>query len=319
MRRRDFLEQVAAVTAATVLSSPAHAAFPARPLTYIIPFPPGGESDIGARLQQGVFRRRFGQELVIEAKPGAGGAVAWAQLNNYPGDGYTIMGTNVPTIVLQPVLGKVAYRTEDLTNVHFYQYTPSAIVVRTQSPFKSLDDLIGGAKNKPGKVSLGGSGALGVSQLTLARLDAMAGMKSLYVPFKGSADSAIAMLGGHVDAAMTFVTTAVTQRSKTRVLAVATQRRHPAFPEVPTFSELGFDLIEGNYRGIAVPRSTTEELRQRLSSMFSEINHDQAFGKQLIAAGFELVDITYDHMAAFMQERTVRYRKLAKEFLRATH
>jgi tripartite-type tricarboxylate transporter receptor subunit TctC len=313
MRRRDFLQRGAALTFAAALSLPAHAAFPARALTYIIPYPPGGESDIGARLQQGVFRQKFRQELMIEAKPGAGGAVAWAQLNNYPGDGYTIMGTNVPTIVLQPMLGKVAYRTQDLTNVHFYSYTPFAVVVRTQSPFKSLDDLTGAAKRKPGEVSIGGSGALGVGKLTLARLDALAGVRSLYVPFKGSADAAIALLGGHVDAALTFVTTAIAQRGKTRVLAVATEQRHPEFPAVPTFRELGFDLVEGTHRGIAVPRSTPEELRQRLSSIFSDINHDQSFRRKLIAAGFELVDVSYDDVAAFMQERTMRYRKLAKD------
>ncbi len=129
MKRRAFLATGGALAASLAL--PARAAYPEKPVHYIIPFPPGGESDIGARLQQLVFRRLFGQELVIESKPGAGGGLAWSQLNMFPGDGYTIMGTNLPHIVLQPLEGQVQYKTDDITNVHFYHFTPASAFRRS--------------------------------------------------------------------------------------------------------------------------------------------------------------------------------------------
>ena len=143
MKRRDFIIAGGAVAASIAL--PARAAYPEKPVRYIIAFAPGGESDIAARFQQGIWRKMFSQELVIESKPGAGGALAWSQLNTMPGDGYTIMGTNLPHIVLQPLEGNVQYKTEDITNVNFFNYTPDGIVVRNESPFKTYQDLVAAA------------------------------------------------------------------------------------------------------------------------------------------------------------------------------
>ena len=130
------------LAACVVTAAPVHAAYPERAIKYIVPFAPGGESDIGARLQQSVFKKKFGQELIVESKPGAGGALAWAQLNSFPGDGYTVMSTNLPHIVLQPMEGTVQYKTDDIANVYFYHYTADAIVVRNDSPFKTFQDLV---------------------------------------------------------------------------------------------------------------------------------------------------------------------------------
>src|SRR5215475_8163772 len=105
MKRREFVAGGAAIAASMAL--PAQAAYPDRTAHYIIPFAPGGESDIAARYQQVVWRKKFSQELVVESKPGAGGALAWSLLNGYPGDGYTMMGTNLPHLVLQPLEGNV--------------------------------------------------------------------------------------------------------------------------------------------------------------------------------------------------------------------
>src|SRR3982750_569001 len=148
MKRRDFL--IVGGTVAASLALPARAAYPDRPVRYYIAFAPGGESDIAARLQQQVYRRKWSQELVVESKAGAGGALAWSQLNQFPGDGYTVMGTNLPHIVLQPLEGNVQYKTEDINNVNFFNYTPDAIVVRNESPFKTYQEFVAAAKAKPG-------------------------------------------------------------------------------------------------------------------------------------------------------------------------
>jgi len=310
MKRREFLVVGGAMAASFAL--PARAAYPDKPVRMIIAFSPGGESDIGARLQQGVFRRKFGQEMVIESKPGAGGALAWSTLNTYPGDGYTVMGTNLPHTVLQPLEGNVQYKTEDITNVHFYQYTPDAIIVRNESPFKNYADLVKAAKEGQDKVTFAGSALNSANHVAHTRLNRLMGTKTTYVPFKGTGDLVASVLGGHVSAAMSYNTLALAQKNKVRMLAVAAEKRLAAFPDVPTFKELGGDWVDGAYRGVGVPKSTPEDLRKRISDIFSEINRDPEFQQKMAEGGFQLIDITYDRMAAFMAERTKAYLEIAK-------
>ena len=310
MQRREFL--VAGGALAATLSLPARAAFPDKPVRLIIPFAPGGESDIGARLQQGVFRKITGQEMVIESKPGAGGALAWSQLNGFPGDGYTVMGTNLPHLVLQPLEGNVQYKTDDIVNVHFYQYTPDAIIVSNESPFKTYQDLVKGAKEQQDRITFAGSGTNSANHLAHTRLNKLMGAKTTYVPFKGTGDLVASLLGGHVSAAMSYNTLALAQKGKVRVLAIASEKRLALFPDVPTFKELGGDWVDGAYRGCGVPKSTPEDIRKRVSDVFSAINKDPEFRQKMAEGGFELIDVTYDKIPAFLAERKQAYIEAAK-------
>lgn len=310
MKRREFLVVGGTLAASMVL--PARAAYPEKPVRYIIAFAPGGESDIAARLQQNVWKRKFGHEMIIESKPGAGGALAWSQLNQFPGDGYTIMGTNLPHMVLQPLEGNVQYKTDDITNVYFFQYTPDGIVVRNESPFKTYQDLIAAAKAKPGALNFAGSGSNSANHAAHARLNAAAGIKTTYVAFKGTGDLLSSLLGGHVDGAMSYSSLALAQKGKTRLLAVATPKRLSYFPDVPTFRELGIDWVDGAYRGIGVPKSTPEDIRKRLSDMIGEVNRDAEFRSKMTEQGLEIVDIPYEKMAAFLAERRKGYTDAAK-------
>jgi tripartite-type tricarboxylate transporter receptor subunit TctC len=310
VKRREFLVTGGAVAASMAL--PARAAYPDKPVHYIIAFAPGGESDIAARFQLEVYRRKWSQELVIETKAGAGGALAWSGLNQHPGDGYTIMGTNLPHIVLQPLEGNVQYKTEDITNVNFFNYTPDAIVVRNESPFKTFQEFIAGAKAKPGTLNLAGSGTNSANHAAYARLNAVAKIQTTYVAYKGTGDLIASLLGGHVDGAMSYSSLGLAQKGKTRLLAVATPERLSYFPDVPTFRELGIDWVDGAYRGIGVPKSTHEDLRRRISDMFSEIGRDADFRRKMIDQGLEIVDIGYDKMAAFMEERKKAYLDSAR-------
>jgi tripartite-type tricarboxylate transporter receptor subunit TctC len=294
------------------MALPARAAYPEKVVHYILAFAPGGESDIAARLQQLVWRKKYGQELVVESKPGAGGALAWSQLNNFPGDGYTIMGTNLPHIVLQPLEGNVQYQTDDITNVHFFNYTPDGIVVRNESPFKTYQDFIAAAKANPGTLNLAGSGTNSANHAAHERLNQVAGIKTTYVAFKGTGDLLSSLLGGHVDGAMSYSSLALAQKGKVRLLAYASPSRLSYFADAPTFRELGIDWVDGAYRGIGVPKSTPEGMRRQISSMFSDINRDADFQRQMTEQGLELVDITYDKMPAFLEERKKAYISSAK-------
>jgi len=222
------------------------------------------------------------------------------------------MGANMPHLVLQPLEPDTPYKTDDITCVYFFHFTPDAIVVPASSPYKTLKDLIDDAKRNPEKVSFAGSGSNGANQAATKRLEAMAGIKVTYVPFKGTGDLVGSLLGGHVSAAMSYNTLGMQQREKTRMLAVATEKRDAKYPEVPTFRELNFNWVDGGYRGVAVPKSTPEAVRRQVSDLFAQLNRDPDMRKRKAAAGFELVDIAYEQMGAFVKERTAAYQDDAR-------
>lgn len=282
----------------------ATAAYPEKAVQYIIPFPAGGESDIAARLQSQYFKAKFGHEMIVVNKPGAGGALSWSQLNGLPADGYTIMGVNVPHTILQPFDANTPYKTQDITPVYYFHYTPDAIVVAAESPHKTYQDLIKFARANPGKVTFAGSSQFSANHMAHERFRKYAGVNTTYVPFKGTGDLTAAVLGQHVTAAMTYSTFATQQKEKVRVLAIATEKRSPLFPGVPTFKEVGLGWAGGAYRGIAVPKSTSPAVRKAVSDMMAKINKDPEYVKRMTEGGFEQVDIPVDQMAAFMREQT---------------
>lgn len=314
MRTFASLAGVALAALSLGLAAPAGAqSYPDKPVNYIIPFGPGGESDITARHQQAFYPDMFGQELVIEYKPGGGGAVGWSQLNDYKGDGYTWMGVNLPHIVIQPLQKDVGFKTDDLTIVYMFHYTPDAIVVHKDSEFQTLQDLVDYAKANPGRVTFSGSGKGTANHIAQVRFDQMAGVKTTYVPFKGTGAAVTALLGEQVSAEWGYTSVGASHKDQVRMLAVAMEERHPMFPDVPTFKELGFELASGAYRGIAVPKSTPEELRKQISDMIGQINHDPEFRKRLENDGMAMLDVGYEEMDGFMAEMKEIYANAAKE------
>ena len=287
-------------------------AYPDKPVQYIIPFAAGGESDIAARLQAQAFQAKYKQEMIVVNKPGAGGALAWSQMNSMPGDGHTIVGVNLPHIVLQPLEPDTQFKTEDITPVYFFHYTPDAIVVSADSPFKTFADLVRAAREKPEAITVAGSGTNTANHVAQVRFDRELKVKTTYVPYKGTGEMISSILGNHVSVAMTYSTLAIQQKGKMRMLAVATEKRLPQFPDVPTFRELGFNWVDGAYRGIGVPKSTPPAVRKQVSDMMDAINKEPELRKRMFEGGFEVTDITLEMMPAFMKERTQEYLNSAK-------
>jgi tripartite-type tricarboxylate transporter receptor subunit TctC len=300
---------------ASVLSAAASAQSwcPEKNVLYWQAFPAGGESDLSARHQQLVLKKRCPKtETVIQYKPGAGGGLLWAQLNQLPGDGFNIAGVNLPHIVLQPMEGTVQYKTDDIVPVYWFHYTPDALVVPGSSPYRTFQDFVKAAKAEPEKISLGGSGLNSANHMAHERLNSTFAIKTTYVPFKGTGDMTTAVIGGHVGGAMSYTAFAVNNKGKVRALAVAMEKRHPLLPEVPTFRELGTDWVDGAYRGIGVPKSTPPEARKRLSELWASLNADPEMKALAAKSGFELVDVGMDKMDRFMKERTLAYTEAGK-------
>lgn len=309
---RNFIGPFAGMVAAVALATGAQA-FPDRPLTYIIPFNPGGESDISARLQQPFFEALAGQEAVIQYQPGAGGSQAWSVLNTLPADGHTMMGTNLPHIIMQPMLQEPGYETDDLANVYMFHYTPDALLVRADSDFETVQDVIDAATAAPGAITVSGSGTNSANDVANQVFANETGAQLTYIPYSGTSAAVAALLGGEVETEWGYSTVAAAQGDAVRMLAVAMEERHPLFPDVPTFLELGIDMVGGAYRGIAVPADTSEETRQALSDIIGGINADPEFIAAMEAAGFAMLDVSYAEMDAWMAERAAQYSDIAEQ------
>ena len=302
----------AVLTAATPLSALAQGC-PEKSINYFQSFTAGGESDISARHQQIVLKKRCPSiETVIQYKPGAGGALMWSQMNGLPGDGHNIVGINLPHIVFQPLEGNVQYKTDDVTPVFWFHYTPDALVVPESSSVKSFQDFVKAAKAEPGKLSLGGSGLNSANHAAHERLNGAFGVKTTYVPFKGTGEMTTAVIGGHVSGAISYTAFAINNKGKVRALAVAMDKRHPLLPDAPTFKELGVDWVDGAYRGIGVPKSTPAETKKRLSDLWGALNNDPEMKALAAKSGFELVDVGVDKMDGFMKEKVRIYTDAAK-------
>lgn len=287
---------------------------PDKNILYWQAFTPGGESDLSARHQQVVLKKKCPAiETIIQYKPGAGGGLMWAQINQLPGDGYNIVGVNLPHIVFQPLEGQVQYKTDDIVPVFWFHYTPDALVVREASPIKSFDDFVKAAKESPGKISLGGSGLNSANHAAHERLNAAFGIKTTYIPYKGTGEMTTSVVAGHVDGAMTYTAFAVNNKGRVRALAVAMDRRHPLLPDVPTFKELGIEWVDGAYRGIGMPKSTPPELRKRVSALWAALNDDPEMKELAAKSGFELISVGVDQMDAFMKDKVRLYTDAAKK------
>ena len=281
---------------------------PEKNVLYYQAFPPGGESDLSARHQQIVLKKKCAAiDTIIQYKAGAGGALMWSQMNALPADGLNIVGVNLPHIVFQPIEGTVQYKTDDITPVFWFHYTPDVLVVPEQGSIKSFADFVKAAKAEPGKLSLGGSGLNSANHAAHERLNSAFGVKTIYIPFKGTGDMSTAVIGAQVTGAMSYTVFAINNKSRVRALAVAMDKRHPLLPDVPTFKELGVDWVDGAYRGIGVPKSLSAEGRKKVSDLWRSLNNDAEMKELAAKNGFELVNVGVEEMDAFMKEKTKLY------------
>jgi tripartite-type tricarboxylate transporter receptor subunit TctC len=282
-------------------------------LNYWQAFPPGGESDISARHQQVVLKKKCPAiDTVVQYKAGGGGAILWSSANSLPTDGLHVYGINLPHVVLQPLEGQVQYKTEDLSPVFWYHYTPDALVVPESSPYKTFADFLKAAQDKPGALNLAGSALNSANHAAHERMNGAFKIKTTYVPYKGTGDLANAVLGAQVDGALTYTVFAINNKTRARALAVAMDKRHPLLPDVPTFKELGVDWVDGAMRGIGVPKDTPMATKKRLSDLFAALNADPEMKELAAKSGFELINVPIEQIDTFMKERARVYGETAR-------
>jgi len=292
------------------------AEYPDRPITYIISFNPGGESDITARLQEPVLEKILGVDINVTHKPGGGGAVAWSEFQRTAKpDGYTLIGVNIPHIIGQPMLRKdTGYETDGFDLIMWFHFTPNALIVRADSPFKTLKDFIDYAKEHPKVVTVGGSGSYSANHLETLRLEREAGIKVTYIPHTGTGPLAPAILGGHLTALMNYTMLPVQLGDKVRVLAVASEERVETLPDAPTFKEQGYDIVGGAFRGVAAPKRTPKEITAKLADAFTKTNKEIA-AKQ-VPLGFVMTYATGDAAQALVDKMRRNYSDVIVDIIK---
>jgi len=304
---------VVAATAGLPFSAMAEK-FPSDSLNYIVCFNPGGESDITARIQEEPLKKYFSKGVVISYKTGGGGSVGWAELIDSKPDGYTIAGSNLPHIVLQPLTrGNAGYETKQLKPIYYFQSTPNILVVRKDSPFNTLKDLIDYAKEHPGVVTAGGSGSSSANELGVMLLNKAAGIKITYIPFTGSGAATPALLGGHVGSLMTYTPMAVNYKDDFRPLAIMSEERMEVLPDVPTFKELGYDIVEGAYRGASAPPGTPDDRIKYLAEAFEKVMKQPDVLKKMKDNGFKSEFLGPEASATLIDQKIKEYKELLGE------
>ena len=285
--------------------------FPARPVTLLVTFPAGGPTDIAGRALAEATSKYLGQPVVVENRPGATGTLGAAALVNARPDGYTV--SMIPITVLRlPHMENVSYDPlKDIRYVMGVSGYVFAFIVRADAPWKTMADLVAGAKANPGQISYGSHGIGGSVHLATEELSSAQGVKLNHVPYKGSADMLTAMLGGHIDVAVDS-TGAVPHvaAGKARVLAVLTEKRTPVWPEVPTLTELGYGIVSTSPYGIGVPAATPPAVVKALHDAFKKGLEDPIHVKTLEKYNQPLWYLSSEDYTKWAREQFERERKL---------
>ena len=257
--------------------------YPSRPITLIVPFPPGGVADNVARPVAQALSKQLGQTVIIENKPGAGGGIGMAFVAKAKPDGYTLL-LALSSISVIPeadkVLGRAPmFQLDRLLPIARFTADPVVLAVRAESPWKTYAEFVAFAKANPKKLNYGSSGNYGTMHVPMEMLASSAGVALTHVPFTGAAPAVTALLGGTLDAVASGPSTIVqhVKAGKLRVLANWGTERHPALPDVPTLRELGIATEYAQWSGLFTPAGTPEPVLVALRKAAREVQDDAAF------------------------------------------
>ncbi|BEP60570.1 tripartite tricarboxylate transporter substrate binding protein [Variovorax sp. V213] len=256
--------------------------FPSKPVELVVPFQPGGGTDALARAFADATRKHMPQSMIIVNKPGASGAIGWQDVVNARPDGYRLAVVTVELTTL-PHMGLAKFTYEDLTPIARLNADQSAITVRADAPWNTVEEFLAAARKDSGKLSMGNAGNGSIWHLAAAALEDKTGAKFNHTPFQGAGPAVLALLGGHIDAVAVSpaeVTTYV-QAGKLKTLAVMAEQRVKGFDKVPTLKERGIDLVIGTWRGIAAPKNTPPEVVAYLKNLSQKAASEPAFREVL--------------------------------------
>lgn len=292
IQRRSLL-QLAGAGVAGLAGLPAWAQddYPSKPVSLLVPFPPGGVADTVGRPVAEAMGRALNQSVIVENKGGAGGGIGMAQVARAKADGYSMLMA-LSSVVVLPEADKVLKRPpmftlDQLRPVARFTADPTALVVRADSPWKTYQDFINHVKAKPGMVTFGSSGNYGTMHVPMEQLKAATGTFMLHVPYTGAGPAVLAVLAGQVDALSTGPSSVMqhVRAGRLRILAHWGEGRLPMLPEVPSLKELGVPVSYSQWAGLFVPAGTPEAVVTKLRAAARAASQDERARTALTAAG----------------------------------
>jgi tripartite-type tricarboxylate transporter receptor subunit TctC len=314
-----LLRAALTVTAALVLSGAhAQAPYPNRPVKLIVPFAPGGSTDLAARLVAEYGSRELGQSIVVENKAGAGGSTGMEFVARSPADGYTLGMATVSTHGSNPAVygNKLRYNAaKDFAPITNVATTPSVFAVHPSTPARTMKEFIALVQANPGKYSFASPGVGSLGHANIEHFMALAKLDLLHVPYKGAGQAMTDAMAGQVTAITDNLPSALPniQNGKLRALAVLSEKRSPSLPDVPTYGELGFPQMGGGgWFGVVAPAGTPPEVVAKLNAAFHKAMKNPEFSKQMEQSGATLIPGTPEAFAQQIQQAMERYERVAK-------
>jgi tripartite-type tricarboxylate transporter receptor subunit TctC len=292
-------------------------AWPSKPVTLIVPFAPGGTTDIVARPIAQALSQEFGQTFVVENRAGAGGTLAAGIAARAAPDGYTLFVATVAHTMATSLYRQLSYDFErDFVPITVLASVPNILVVNPSVPAKSVQELIEYAKANPGKLAYGSAGNGSTEHLSAELFKSMTGVDMVHVPYKGGAPMMADLIGGQIQLAVETSGSAAPhiKAGKVRALAVTTATRSPAFPELPTFTEAGLKGYEvTTWYAILAPRGTPSEITTKLYVAIAKILKAADMKQRLEQFGAEPGGIAPEQFAAFIKSETAKWAKVVRE------
>ncbi|CAN5411163.1 tripartite tricarboxylate transporter substrate binding protein [soil metagenome] len=314
----SFKKHLSLLLAGLSLSLAAAAAdYPTKPVTVIVPFPPGGSTDTIARAISAKLTEKFGQTFIVENRAGATGAIGADQVRRAPADGYTLLVSSLAVFVVNPHLQKnlPSDPSKDFDLLTVAVQAPNVLVASPNMKVNSVADVIALLKNEPGKASFASSGAGSSDHLTAALFWQQTGTEGLHVPYKGGAPAIQDLLGGQVDFSFQNINAVLPhiQAGRLKALAVTGSKRSPVLPNVPTLTESGVPNADVySWQAVAAPRGLPPEVKTKLHAAIIEAINDPAIKKQMLDQGFEIVGNTPEQFAAFQTAELARWKKVVE-------
>lgn len=296
----------------------AQTTYPGKPIRLIVPFAPGGSTDIAARLVAEYGSRELGQPIVVENKPGAGGSTGMELVAKAPADGYTLGMATVSTHGSNPAVygHKLKYdAVKDFAPITNVATTPSVFAVHPGVPVNSLKEFIARAKAQPGVLSYATPGTGSLGHANVAHLSALAGIELLHVPYKGAGQAMSDALAGQVQAITDNLPSALPhiKAGKLRALVVLSEKRSPALPDVPTYGELGYPQMGGGgWFGVVAPAGTPAAVVSRLNTAIHKAMKNPEFVQKMDESGATLIPGTPAEFAKMIEQAVARYERVSK-------
>jgi tripartite-type tricarboxylate transporter receptor subunit TctC len=288
--------------------------YPTKPINMVITFSPGGSADPSMRLLAGKTEKFLGQPFVITNNGGGGGSVAMAILAKEKTDGYHLAGCSSTSLIRIPQFRTVPYTHQDFVPIMHFGAPPSGLVVRADSPWKTMKEFVEYAKKNPGKVTYSSMGIGSPMHLAMEFIAKQEGIQWTHVPYPGSGPAFLALLGGHVTAQSGSSESFTHVREGTvRLLATHHEKRWKSFPDVPTFREVGYDFINESVFMFAAPKGTPPSVVKRLDETFRKGMDDPEFIKTMEKLEIEVSYRNSEDLKKYLEEAYVRLGKMIRE------